>query len=59
MRCLRCGREFEPKTVRRKFCSTACRAGAWQAHREQELGLVEESLGRTLERVRRLRRAKG
>ena len=57
MRCQRCGAEFEAKTVRRKFCSSACRAGAWQAGREHELALMEEGLTRSLERVRR--QAKG
>ena len=56
MHCQHGGQEFEAKTVRHRFCSAACQAGAWQASRKQELGLVEESLARTLDRVRRLGR---
>ena len=34
--CLRCGKEFEPKRPKSKFCSDTCRA-YW--HREQKTGI--------------------
>ena len=56
--CAHCQAAFPQKTSRRKFCSDRCRKAAWTANRQQELALVEDSLTRTLARVRRLRLAK-
>jgi endogenous inhibitor of DNA gyrase (YacG/DUF329 family) len=50
--CEACGTPFEQRNARGRFCSGKCRAAAWQANRKAELALVEESLTRTLERVR-------
>ncbi|MCI0370885.1 MAG: hypothetical protein L0214_05775 [candidate division NC10 bacterium] len=35
MRCEECGKGFEPKHPRGRFCSGRCRAGAWQKRREE------------------------
>ncbi len=34
MHCTHCDANFEPKTVRRRFCSDKCRSAAWQRGRE-------------------------
>jgi len=33
MRCTYCGAELAAKTTRRRFCSSKCRAAAWQRAR--------------------------
>ena len=58
MRCGYCGTEFEPKTVRRQFCTAKCRKAAGQRKRQDDLALVEEQLTRALTRMRALRRSK-
>jgi hypothetical protein len=55
MRCAHCEAEFTPKRTTGKYCSTRCRAAAWQRQRNDELALVEEQLSRALTRVRVLR----
>ena len=57
MRCAHCEAEFTPKNVRGRFCSGRCRSAAWQEHRQADLAQLEESLVRTLARVRGLRRS--
>jgi endogenous inhibitor of DNA gyrase (YacG/DUF329 family) len=55
MRCAHCDAEFTPKNIRRRFCSTRCRAASWQRNRHDELATLEEQLTRALMRVRALR----
>jgi hypothetical protein len=52
--CAHCDQEFTPKNVRGRFCSSKCRAAAWQRKRHDELGQVEEQLTRAVTRVRAL-----
>jgi hypothetical protein len=33
--CEQCGATLEPKTTRRRFCSTTCRKAAWSAKRTE------------------------
>jgi hypothetical protein len=55
MRCAYCDQNFEPKTVRRRFCSDKCRAAAWQANRQHALARLEENLTHALARVQAIR----
>ena len=57
MLCEHCKAEMDAKTTRRRFCSTKCRAAAWQVNRADDLAVVEDQLARALTRVRALRGA--
>jgi hypothetical protein len=52
--CAHCQAEFSAKNVRARFCSSKCRAAAWQAQRRRELSLALEELGRAAGRLQRL-----
>jgi hypothetical protein len=55
MRCEHCEADFNPKTVRGRFCSAKCRKAAWQAHRQADIAQLEDSLTRALAWVHALR----
>jgi hypothetical protein len=56
MRCALCAVEFTRKNSRVRFCSSKCRSVAWQEHGQADLARLEETLTRTLARVRGFRR---
>jgi len=35
-RCAHCEADFTPKNIRGRFCSSKCRAAAWQAARKNQ-----------------------
>jgi hypothetical protein len=42
MLCSHCDAEFTPKHPHGRFCSSKCRAAAWQRKREDKLASMEE-----------------
>ena len=58
MKCLKCGREFEPRTSWQKYCSAKCRSCSttqryYYRHREELKAKRQENLERDRARQRR------